>query len=224
MFNPFETTPAKPATKKVDANKPLAPQLAGDQRTQPIQFAPQPYPAQPAFGTQPAYAAPQMQISPADQQKWMDFLTNIYTKARQANTLFDDFETQVESITESVPGMPIAQQIQAVYGILKKKGATKASILDAANAVLKAVNDSVPAFQNTQVEKTKKGVTDLQQQITDKQNQIAQLQQDIAQLNQNINDNQVAIATREYGFNACFSQVIAKVTNDVNNINNYIAG
>ncbi len=212
-FNPFEEE--KPKT--IDVKKPLAKQLSDAKAASPLpaynitgdtQFSTAPIPLD-SFSGVP-------QLTEEDKKKWMDYLTGIYTKARQENNVFDEFENQVEALSTVLIGSTSQQLVAAVYAIMSKKGFTKQQILDAANNVLGAVNSGKTEFDKKQANKQQELVTGPQQQITDKQQQILKLQNEIGQLTQSISEGQTYLSKRAYGFTACFNQVIAKVTQDVN--------
>lgn len=222
-FLPISFEPEKPSV--LDVKKPIKPQVAGTPAPnfnipaeQPSQATFNPNP--PNYGPTPSYTSYASPLSPEDQKKWIDYMTTIYNDARKQNGVFDEFENQVDMLAAAIPQE--GARITAIGALMKGKGVTKDQVIDAANHVMQIINDAKTTFQQDLANRKKTGVDDAQTSIQQKQQQIQQLQQEIAQLNQTIGDNTGKLAVREQGFNQCWGAVVAKLTNDINNINNFV--
>lgn len=227
-FLPFEIIDDEKKPSKLDVKQPIKEQIAGTGAVPNFNMpAPQPaynQTAQPAYNPQPAYTpsyspAP-TNLSPEDQQKWINFMTGIYNDARKANNVFDDFENQVESLAAIIPQEPA--RITAVGKLMKDKGHPKSEVIAAANNVAQVINDAKASFLQDLGARQKQGVTDLQLSIQQKQAQIQKLNEEITGLNNSIAENSAKLVIREQGFNQCWGAVIAKLTNDSNNINAFV--
>lgn len=232
-FLPISFESEKPSV--LDVKKPIKPQVAGTPAPnfnipaeQPSQatFNPNPPnygPSAPVYTpAQPSYTSYATPLSSEDQKKWVDYMTTIYNDARKQNGVFDDFENQIDTLAAVIPQE--GARISAIGVLMAQKGITKAQVIDAANHVMQIVNDAKATFQQDLANRRKTGIDDAQASIQQKQQQIQQLQQEIAQLNQSIGDNTGKLAVREQGFNQCWGAVVAKLTNDINNINNFVQG
>jgi len=184
-------------------------------------------PNQPAYQSQPGYTPgpqmsyqPQPQLSDADRDKWQGFVNNLYQQACNDNPLFGDFIKQADAMTGIITNE--GQRIAAVGALMKQKGIAKSQIIDACNAVAKALDDGRTAFMNDQAGRTQKGIGDVQQQIANKQQQIAQLNQEIAQLNGSMIETQNNLAAREYGFNFYHQQMAGNVIQQIKNLTSFI--
>ena len=215
-LNPFETE----KVNVIDANKPLTNQLVNNTNSNVVQNTYMPV----QQNMNSSFQNPGIQLSEEDKNKWINFLSDIYKNARKANPIFDDFENQLDAINTVLIGAQDAQKIQAVYAIMATKGINKNQLVTAAQEVLKTINDSKNNFDTDLQSRNQKGIVDLQTQIQDKLQAITNLQNEISQLNLTINENQNKIAIRNYGFNSCFNNLIAKANKDINDITNYIIG
>lgn len=222
-FLPFEIVPEKKSL--LDVKKPISPQVQGKTESVPnFNIPATPTYNQPAPAYSPAYNPTTFGggLSTEEQQKWVNYMNTIYNDARKQNSIFDDFENQVDMLAAAIPQE--GARITAIGALMNGKGISKAQVIEAGNRVMQIVTDAKTTFLQDLAARQKTGVTDRQIDIQNKQAQIQKLTEEIQGLNQTIADNANKLATREQGFNQCWGALVAKLTNDINNITNFVQG
>lgn len=196
----------------------VAPLVTNETQAQPIMFQDS------GSNAGNIFAAPTQTpvISDEEKQKWQNYFSKLYSETRSINKEYDQFLTNIDTVTETDPTLPDANRFRFAFNFTKKAGITKEALIASANAASQAVEHDRDAVFDKDIQKKNAAIEGNNKLILDKRNQIQTLMDEIKQLESDNQSTKEKIAVRTTCYNTFSAHLLAKIKNDIAGIMNFL--